>query len=101
MKKNLPLNEWLRVGNKDIKKKSQRSKKKKLEVRGGTCPLSTPPGSAPGYNDIWNLIQMQNSCVEDEKMGGGDVIFEAKGEWTKARMREWAKAVAALMDREA
>jgi hypothetical protein len=44
---------------------------------------------------------MQNSCVEDEKMGGGDVIFEAKGEWTKARMREWAKAVAALMDREA
>jgi len=42
MKKNLPLNEWLRVGNKDIKKKSQRSKKKKLEVRGGTCPLSTP-----------------------------------------------------------
>jgi len=40
-------------------------------------------------------------CVEDEKMGGGDVIFEANGEWTKARMREWAKAVAALMDREA
>ncbi len=48
-----------------------------------------------------HLVAGQNSCVEDEKMGGGDVIFEAKGEWTKARMREWAKAVAALMDREA
>jgi hypothetical protein len=47
-----------------------------------------------------HLVAEQNSCVEDEKMGGGDVIFEANGEWTKARMREWAKAVAALMDRE-
>ncbi len=48
-----------------------------------------------------HLVAEKNSCVEDEKMGGGDVIFEANGEWTKARMREWAKAVAALMDREA
>ncbi|KAE7998063.1 hypothetical protein FH972_002641 [Carpinus fangiana] len=43
-----------------------------------------------------HLLAEQNSCIEDEKMGG-DVMLLANREWTKARIREWAKAVAALM----
>ncbi|KAE7998062.1 hypothetical protein FH972_002640 [Carpinus fangiana] len=43
-----------------------------------------------------HLLAEQNSCTGVEKMGG-DVILVANREWTKARMREWARAVAALM----
>ena len=43
-----------------------------------------------------HLLAEQNSCIEAEKMGGG-VMLAANREWTEARMREWAKAVAALM----
>ena len=42
-----------------------------------------------------HLLAEQNSCIGVEKMGGV-VMFVANGEWTKARMREWAKAVAAI-----
>ena len=43
-----------------------------------------------------HLLAEQNSCIEAEKMGG-DVMLMANREWTKAGIREWAKAVAALM----
>jgi hypothetical protein len=40
-----------------------------------------------------HLLADQNFSIEAEKMGAGFLV--ARGEWMKARMREWAKAVAA------
>jgi hypothetical protein len=46
----MSLDEWLRVGNQDIQEKSTGTKEKFWGLRGGMCPLSTPPGSAPGHD---------------------------------------------------
>lgn len=41
----------------------------------------------------------QNFSIQVEKMGA-DHVLVARGEWMKARMREWAKAVAASLESE-
>jgi len=43
---------WFRVGNQGIQENFTRCKKKFCELRGGTCPLSTPPGSALDVKQI-------------------------------------------------
>jgi hypothetical protein len=58
---------------------------------------NSPEKSSGLEQPTLHLLAEQNSCIEAEKMGG-DVMLVANREWTKARMRQWAKAVAALME---